>query len=198
MWYFIKSLSAEDTRSVQFLKKSKIFNPYLEDAYYGLYYKRQFAGYLPKDYYSKAVCLKDTADYYIHKLGLFGGNLKKGTVYIEEDNHLKINISRIDTWVEDELYEIVNLCTQKGIGVIIMNYPILDEGCPFQPVNDVLEDIAILYNVSFINNYERFKTIDKNRDSYFVTDGHCSDIGYYYIAEEVFNEIETNNWFVRE
>jgi lysophospholipase L1-like esterase len=72
-----------------------------------------------------------------------------------------------------------------------MSYPYKYENPVFDPVNSVLKGLAQKYKIIFVDNYSNFSNLTSQRNSYFVADGHCSDIGYEFIANEVFSVIKS-------
>ncbi len=185
------------TKKDSFHKKRYLFMalreyPYLEDAYYGLVAgSNSFLPLLKSDYSENRVCIADTVTYYKIKFGFVQPGVKTGKVFINESTDLDIEKSKINRWVEDDLEEIIVACRKKGVQLIIMTYPYKYKNPLYAPVNDVLYGLGKRYNIPEVDNFSAFDKITEDRDSYFVADGHCSDKGYRYIAEQIFEVIKS-------
>ncbi len=146
---------------------------------------------LPQDFDTKRVCINDTIAYYNLKFGFSTAQENIGQVFIEESTDLEIENGKINRWVEEDLEDVIVACQKKGIKLIIMSYPYKYENPVYAPVNSVLEGLAQKYKIIFVDNYSNFSNLTSQRNSYFVADGHCSDIGYEFIAKEVFSVIKS-------
>lgn len=91
--------------------------------------------------------------------------------------------SRIDRWLRQDLEEIVNLCRQNGIKLVIQNYPY-----PFVLANKALEDAASRHSIPFVDNRSVFDVLvaQHGRERYFVDDNHCTIEGHKVMAQNVY------------
>jgi lysophospholipase L1-like esterase len=99
---------------------------------------------------------------------------------------LSIETRKINSWVKNDLEDIIIRCREKGIKVILMTYPFKYDKPLYWPINDIIRELSVSYNVKLIDNFEIFKDIEKDKDTYFVSDGHCNDKGYRVISNEIY------------
>lgn len=90
----------------------------------------------------------------------------------------------IDGRLNSDLEEIVNLCQENGIKVIILNYPY-----PYSMANKALDSIRFKYSLSYVNNCSIFNKLLKkeNQRTYFVDDAHCTTKGHQIVAKNVYD-----------
>jgi lysophospholipase L1-like esterase len=191
VYYLLQSGQCGSFFKEMFLNLSIREFPYIEDVYYNLLKLKCRVPLLPKDFDTKRICINDTIAYYNLKFGFSTAQENIGQVYIEESTELEIENGKINRWVEEDLEEVIVACQKKGIKLIIMSYPYKYENPVFDPVNSVLKGLAQKYKIIFVDNYSNFSNLTSQRNSYFVADGHCSDIGYEFIANEVFSVIKS-------
>jgi len=166
-------------------------SPYFEEPYYQLTLLGNNEIRIPTDYDQKRFSIKDSVYYYRSLYALSqDDNYFDENTYIQEDPDLEIMTKEINGWVKDDIEKMVELCIQKGISVVLMNYPLYSNATAFSSVNKVNEDIASKYNLPFVDNSRLFDTIKMERNSYFISDGHCSDIGYRLMAQNLFTVID--------
>jgi lysophospholipase L1-like esterase len=175
------------------LRKCLEYDPYFEDAYYQLYLISEDKLSTPEDFLAKGWSFNDTMEFYKHRYGLSEANLNFCDVYISEDNSAKTKIKESNVWVKDDLIKIYNMCQENGTLLVLMNYPILHQGAIYYPVNGVIRDFANKEELFFVDNEFIFDTIENNRNSYFISDGHCSDKGYELMARNIFNVLLNNH-----
>lgn len=178
------------------LQKSILLNPYLEDAYFNLYNIGCQDIILPVDYQQKRFSLIDSVNYYKY---LYGISVQKPGVlkaYIDENLEGELERSKIDQWVFDDLSRIIDTCRHKGIKVVLMDYPLLEHNNLFGSVNEVLRAVAEKYRIPFVKNSEVFDKITFDRNSYFISDGHCSDKGYNLISSNIYKVLLDNRLLV--
>ncbi len=89
-------------------------------------------------------------------------------------------------WMERDIQEMIRLCKANGIRIILHNYPF--EKDQFAPTAVLAEKNGVL----FVDNQTVFNTFWKRgepKDKYFVPDGHCNDLGYRVMAENLYQKI---------
>jgi lysophospholipase L1-like esterase len=95
------------------------------------------------------------------------------------DNHQK-GIGQI-VWqiTYDNIVKIAEICKQKGIKLILSGYP--EE--IYDPVNTAAKD----YNIIFVDQRKDFadKQAMGQRNKYLIQDGHCTQLGYRIMAENI-------------
>jgi tetratricopeptide (TPR) repeat protein len=96
----------------------------------------------------------------------------------------EINLD-VEKWITDDLVKIINLCKERGIAVILMDYP---GGLRIKAgINShIIQRLAEEKSLPFIDNYSVFNHLP-NKADYFVPDGHCNAKGYGIIARNAFN-----------
>ncbi len=188
MYFYVLSLRSSKKAKANYLYLAIAQCPYLEDAYFDLYSSGHFTPYLPIDFKQKAICIKDTLSLYNRKFRLPNYNTTANKVHIKENLNLDINTNKINQWAEVDLEDIINQCRKKGVKLILMTYPYKYKNPLYEPINGVIEQLSVRYSIQLIDNYTVFKNLD-NQKEYYVSDGHCSDKGYVFIANQVFNLI---------
>jgi|GEM_PF-4741156 len=93
-----------------------------------------------------------------------------------------------DEWLTNDLESIALLCREKGIPLIVMNYPI-----PYSPINKILFSFAHRNEFPFINLALTFSAlIDQyGMSKHFMPDhGHCNMEGNRIIANRAFRLLQ--------
>jgi len=186
LYYYLKSFSENPQLRKKYLYLSINEFPYIEDVYYQLLKSKCIMPVLPNDFEHNRVCIIDSLNYYRTKFGEDIDLIKVAEVDIDENLDLSIKTRKINSWVKSDLEDIIIKCQEKGIKVILMTYPFKYEKPLFWPVNGVIKELSVLYNIKLIDNFEIFKEIETDNESYYVSDGHCNDRGYSLISNEIF------------
>ncbi len=94
---------------------------------------------------------------------------------------------RIESWLAKDLEEIIKLCRENNIRLILQNYPYT-----YTRVNETLENTAMKFNVHFVDNHSVFQAFltKDNYSDYFYDDEHCTPIGHQVMAENVFKTLQ--------
>lgn len=89
-------------------------------------------------------------------------------------------------WARDDLEAMVDLCLDRGAGVLLHSYP--EEN----PVNDVLREVAATRDVPFVDHVPAFRAalVTTPRSDLFVPDGHPNDEGYRRMAEAIAEAVD--------
>lgn len=167
-------------------------NPYLEDAYMELLGFGESDIELPKNYIENRYSLKDTLFFYAVIFGLEKKISSFNEVHIIENSERIVSVSKINVWVKDDLNAMIADCRQNGIVPVLMCYPFLHKSSLSYPVNEVIRSVAKDNNVVLVDNETIFDTIKNNRNSYFISDGHCSNRGYELMSRNLFNVLNKN------
>ncbi|MDD3859409.1 MAG: SGNH/GDSL hydrolase family protein [Bacteroidales bacterium] len=186
LYYYIKSFKVQGMLKTKYLYLSINEFPYIEDVYYQLLITKDIMPVLPSDFKRNRVCILDSLNYYRTKFGEDIDLIKVAEVYIDENQELNIETKKINNWIKSDLEDIIIKCQEKGIKVVLMTYPFKYEKPLFWPVNGVIKELSVLYNIKLIDNFEIFKEIETDNESYYVSDGHCNDRGYSLISNEIF------------
>ena len=100
--------------------------------------------------------------------------------------HRNIIENKIFHDLSNDLEDMIQLLQDKGIRIIIMNYPF-----PYLEVNNILSKAAKEHQIPFIDNCSLFK--DKRAagswQKYFYDDAHCSPLGHALIARHLFERL---------
>ncbi len=105
---------------------------------------------------------------------------------VNAKNFLLSSDDEIGRWVESDVKEIIRVSRQRGIKIILQDYPMA------HPVNRILYKIALETGVPFVNNHDVFKEKMMHgmaKQDLFVPDGHCNANGYGVMALNVYNKI---------
>jgi hypothetical protein len=143
---------------------------------------------IPEDYNQKRFSIIDTINYYKILFNLHALN----KAFVEETLEGNLEKQKIGQWVTRDIDKIIYLCKQNGVDIILMNYPIQYNSTLFYSVNDILKDIAAKNDIPFVDNGKVFDKITTDRESYFISDGHCSDKGYNLISHNLYKVIIDN------
>lgn len=168
-------------------------NPYFEDAYFQLYNLGYKYISLPEDYNKRCFSVMDTIRFYKYLFGIESSIQGFHNANIEENLEGSLDSKKIDQWVARDIENIIDLCKTNGIEVVLMNYPLKYSTTYFCPVNNVLKETAEKYHIPFVDNAEVFDNITIERDSYFISDGHCSDKGYELISKSIYRVISSHH-----
>ncbi len=102
-------------------------------------------------------------------------------------NFLLLSDNEVNQWVESDIKEIVRIARQKGIKVILQDYPNVF------PENKLLRKIAVELGVPFVENERVFQARIANgaahTDLFEFGGGHCNANGYGLMAMNVYNKI---------
>lgn len=99
---------------------------------------------------------------------------------------------KIARWLEEDLDQIVMLCQQNNIQLVIQNYPYA-----YPLANGILEKTSVKHKLPFVDHYSIFKKIvtKENEKEYFVDDHHCTQKGHEIMAENVYNVLVNGVFF---
>ncbi len=92
-------------------------------------------------------------------------------------------------WIRADLGAMVELCRERDIPVVFMEYP------QNATVNAILGDIAQKEGLPLVHNEAHFRDLLAHGtpfDALFVPDGHCNDQGYSILAQRVFDTLESH------
>lgn len=93
---------------------------------------------------------------------------------------------RIHEWVMRHLDEIVKICQERKITLVLQNYPY-----PYVLANTAISQIARKYSLPLIDHLSRFEQL-VNQDNwweYFEDDAHCTPKGYSLMAQNVYEAL---------
>jgi len=168
-------------------------SPYFEDVYFQLYNLGHHNILLPEDYNQRCFSVIDTINFYKYLFGMESRSHGFENVNIEENLEGSLGTKKIDQWVARDIENIIDICKTNGIDVVLMNYPLQHNTTLFYSVNNVLKETAEKHHIPFVNNGKIFDNIKIDRDSYFISDGHCSDKGYQLISENFYKVMSANH-----
>lgn len=174
------------------LKNSIKNDPYLEDTYMELVNLKEKCPVLPEKYIENRYSYNDTILYYRVLFGLHRLNVESDVVHIIENTEEVASTSQINNWVKSDLTEIVDVCRNNGVKVVLMCYPFLHKSSLSYPVNEVIRSVAREYDVILLDNEAIFDTIKTDRNTYFISDGHCSSKGYSLMSNSLYKLIVSN------
>jgi len=194
VYYYLEEMKAEKFSEAR-IKECIVLNPYFEDPYFQYYSMGHKNISIPDDFEQKRFSIIDTMNYYKALLGVGAINSVFQHAYIDESIEEKYERKKIDSWVSEDIENIISLCQQNGVPVVLMNYPLKNEQNVFSSVNEVLRKTALENDVLFVDNGLIFNAIVKDRNSYFISDGHCSDKGYELIAQNLYKILKDNKMF---
>lgn len=126
-------------------------------------------------------------------LQVFDSMLKADTAL--KDNELYVRYSgyfrnsetwekKIDTWLADDLEDIVSVCRKNGVQLVVQNYPY-----PHNAANKALEALSGKYKFPFVDNCSHFNrlTAEDHWQKYFLDDDHCTPQGHAVMARNVYD-----------
>lgn len=191
MYYYL-SYVMQGKRDIGMLKKCIQVFPYLEDTYMELFRSGEKGIQLPEEYFAKRYSLNDSVFYFRVLLGFEKTTDDFNAVNIIENTEKTASTFETNNWVKNNLAAIVITCKNNGVIPILMCYPFQYKSSISYPVNNVIRSVAKENNVLLVDNEMIFDTIKTNRNSYFISDGHCSNKGYGLIAKNLFMVLESN------
>ncbi|MCX5657299.1 MAG: tetratricopeptide repeat protein [Candidatus Omnitrophica bacterium] len=101
------------------------------------------------------------------------------------------------TWISLDTENIIQICKNNGIKIILVNYSRDDD--PGNAIaNSILEKIALEHSIPFVNNYKVFQELFSKgeiKHDYFVRDGHPNAKGYALMARNIYNVIIEQKMF---
>ena len=194
IYYYLEEMKGSKFNEER-IKKCIELNPYFEDPYFQYFSMGHNDISTPDDFNQKRFSIIDTMNYYKALLGVGGVNNVFKHAYIDESIEEKHERKKIDNWVSDDMEKIINICKQNGVPVVLMNYPIKDGPNLFSSVNEVLKNRALENDIPFVDNGLIFNNITKDKNSYYIPDGHCSDKGYELISRNLYNILSDNKMF---
>jgi hypothetical protein len=92
----------------------------------------------------------------------------------------------IAAWVEADLMRMVDYLQQRGIEVILQDYP------NHSGLSATIQGVAKERGVGFVSNEARFDALmdeGETRERLFLPDGHCTGLGYRHMASHLSEEI---------
>lgn len=97
--------------------------------------------------------------------------------------------NKILEWLKIDIENIIDICKDKNIKLIIQNYPF-----PYFAVNKTLKQISDQYNITFIDNYDIFSNLVKENGyrRYFLDFDHCTEEGHKIMANNVYSVLADN------
>ncbi|MDD5128140.1 MAG: hypothetical protein PHO40_00605 [Candidatus Omnitrophica bacterium] len=108
------------------------------------------------------------------------------------ENFFSLSRDNISSWVESDISEMVRIIRDRGIKIILQNYPLCPISQDCQYYNDAIGEVAVRLGVPLVDNGKIFKeVIDRGGkfEDYFISDGHCNSGGYRLMAANVYNKI---------
>jgi len=100
----------------------------------------------------------------------------------------KNNISKeILLWTKTDMEKIIQICSNKGIKMILSNYPKGNVR-----LSNKVKNLAWKYKIPFVDNLRIFSFLrapGKKEEDYFYIDEHCNDRGYEMIAKNIYDVI---------
>ena len=100
----------------------------------------------------------------------------------------------INKRLREDLEDIVNICRENNIKMIIQDYP-----CPYPIVDRALRDAALRYSLPLVENGKVFRELlskeAKKKESYFLDDSHCTAAGYRIMAKNIYEVILSESIF---
>lgn len=98
----------------------------------------------------------------------------------------------IDRRLREDLEEIVNMCREYNVKLILQDYPY-----PYPYADKALRDIAMKYSLPSVENSRVFGEllIKGKRETYFQDDTHCTPLGYRIMAENIYKLIVSEDIF---
>jgi tetratricopeptide (TPR) repeat protein len=93
---------------------------------------------------------------------------------------------QIKAWLHEDLDEVVRICQQKGVRVIVQNYPVR-----YPLANHLLQNLAKHNNLPFVDNqavfYKIFET--ENERTYLFDDDHGNLKGHQVMADNLLKRL---------
>ncbi|MBN2407829.1 MAG: tetratricopeptide repeat protein [Elusimicrobia bacterium] len=97
---------------------------------------------------------------------------------------------RIYDWIEYDLERIIDYCSDRGIRLILMNYPY-----PYHGINEILQRTALAHGLPFIDNFSVFDSLVRQNspERYFKNDDHCTTEGHEIMADLIIRTIKEHH-----
>lgn len=93
--------------------------------------------------------------------------------------------AEVEQWIYNDLEQIVLLCKDKGIRLIVQNYPI-----SYPMANGVLKEIADRYSLPFVDNLSVFKDLEAKK-KYLFDKEHCTAEGHRIMVDNIYKVLLT-------
>ncbi len=105
---------------------------------------------------------------------------------------------KVKAWVESDLEEIIKMCKEKKVRLIMHNYP-----WGWDLLSGTIKKAAERSGVPFVDNRRVFDELwqkGEKHEDYAALDGHCNGKGYGVIAMNIYEKLRKLDWFaaVRE
>ncbi|MCD4779815.1 MAG: SGNH/GDSL hydrolase family protein [Candidatus Omnitrophica bacterium] len=102
----------------------------------------------------------------------------------------KVWEKRLESWLRDDLDEIVRICRQSGVTLILQNYPF-----PYAVANTAIEDVARKYSLPVIDQLSYFEELIGQgfENDYLEDDAHCTVKGYQHMARHIYDYLSSIN-----
>ena len=106
-------------------------------------------------------------------------------------------VSKLKIWIEHDLEIMIKGAKDRGIRIIMQNYPDYGREPWRHKVNAILRDIAQKNRVFFLDNEQIFSSLlsgGVSKNDYFAFDhDHCNDKGYGVMANKLYDLVMENN-----
>jgi len=100
----------------------------------------------------------------------------------------------IEEWIMLDLEEIIRICKNKGIKIIIQGYP----HNTWERINKLLASISKKNKITFVDNLRTFNLLQKKgnqKENYFIPDEiHPNTKGHEIIAKNLYHKIIDEDW----
>ncbi len=87
---------------------------------------------------------------------------------------------KVARWIEDDLERIVEICRERGIQLVVANYPM-----DYPLANGLLRSVAERHGLEFVDHLSAFDGLTPKGD-YLFDDDHCTGKGHAVMAQNVF------------
>lgn len=109
---------------------------------------------------------------------------KKGTDVLDSLLYLENNKDERERVLKADLLNFIDIAMKNNIKLVFMTYP-FDLW-----VNEIIRNTATKHSIILVDNETIFKS-EKNRERYFNLDGHCNELGYRLIAQNLYIALKT-------
>lgn len=114
-----------------------------------------------------------------------------------DEKPMKKDKELIRNWIEADLENAIEICRERGIKIIIQNYPLRGKNWnhfsrAYKLANGVLEDKALEYSLPFVDNKRAFDAMGERKEELFEPKGsaeHCNGKGYGLMAKNLYDVI---------